>query len=51
MTEEVTRLRTVLLQSVEDFVDHDCMSMAAALAYYTAFSMPPMLLIIVAQPL
>ena len=38
----------ILKESGAKFVEHDCMSMAASLSFYTAFSMPPMLLIIVA---
>lgn len=34
--------------SVSRFMDDDCMTMAAALAYYTTFSIPPLLLIIIA---
>jgi membrane protein len=34
-------------ETVSDFIDDDCPAMAAALAYYTIFSLPPLLLIIV----
>jgi membrane protein len=33
-------------QSVRDFMDDDCPSMAAALSYYTVFSLPPLLVLI-----
>jgi membrane protein len=33
--------------AVTDFLEDDCMMMAAALAYYTAFSLPPLLVLIV----
>ena len=43
----------LIKQSVTDFIEDDCMSSAAALAYYTIFSLPPILLIILmtVQPL
>lgn len=34
-------------QAVMDFIEDDCMTMAAAIAYYTAFSLPPLLVLIV----
>lgn len=37
----------VLSRTWTEFSDDDCMSMSAALAYYTAFSLPPLLAIIV----
>jgi membrane protein len=37
----------MLKQTLEEFLEDNCMSMAAALAYYTVFSLPPLLLIIV----
>ncbi|MEZ6046441.1 MAG: YihY/virulence factor BrkB family protein [Planctomycetaceae bacterium] len=37
---------SVIRQSVMQFIDNDCMTMAAALAYYTAFSLPPLLLLV-----
>lgn len=43
----------LIKQSVSDFIEDDCMSSAAALAYYTIFSLPPLLLILLmtVQPL
>ena len=35
-------------RTVNRFIDDDCPTMAAALAYYTAFSLPPLLIIIMA---
>jgi membrane protein len=37
---------TLLKQTASNFVDDRCQSMAAALAYYTAFSLPPLLVLI-----
>lgn len=37
----------LLKQSVSDFLEDDCQTMAAALAYYTVFSLPPLLVVIV----
>lgn len=34
-------------KSVSRFMDDDCMTMAAALAYYATFSIPPLLLIVI----
>ena len=39
-------LITLLKDSISKFIDDDLMTHAAALAYYTIFSLPPMLLII-----
>jgi membrane protein len=36
----------LITKSASDFVDDRCQSMAAALAYYTAFSLPPLLLLL-----
>ena len=36
----------LLKASVRGFVDDDCPTMAAALSYYTVFSLPPLLLLI-----
>ena len=36
----------VLRDTFDDFVRHDCPMMAAALSYYTVFSLPPLLLLI-----
>jgi membrane protein len=35
-----------LRQAVNDFIADDCPTLAAALAYYTVFSLPPLLFII-----
>jgi membrane protein len=35
-----------LTRSVRDFLDDDCMTRAAALSYYTVFSLPPLLILI-----
>jgi len=36
----------VLKTSVQEFMDDDCTTMAAALSYYTVFSLPPLLVLI-----
>ena len=36
----------LIRQSVQDFNDDDCPTMAAALSYYTIFSLPPLLVLI-----
>ena len=36
----------IVKRSVRDFLDDDCMTRAAALSYYTVFSLPPLLLLI-----
>jgi membrane protein len=36
----------MLKRSVRDFLDDDCMTRAAALSYYTVFSLPPLLILI-----
>ncbi len=36
----------VLRSALKDFAEDDCASMAAALAYYTVFSLPPLLVLI-----
>ena len=33
-------------QSMKDFIEDDCPTMAAALSYYTVFALPPLLLLI-----
>jgi len=38
----------VLKTTLNEFLDDDCPALAAALAYYTLFSLPPLLMIIVA---
>jgi len=47
MSEKRTGPFGAVKHAVMDFVEDDCMSMAAALAYYTAFSLPPLLVLIV----
>jgi membrane protein len=42
------RMFAVMKQAIMDFVDEDCTTMAAALAYYTVFSLPPLLALVVA---
>jgi membrane protein len=37
----------VVKQTLSEFINDDCMRMAASLAYYTIFSLPPLLVIIV----
>jgi membrane protein len=39
-------LVAMVKRAVLDFLDDDCMTMAAALSYYTIFSLPPILLLI-----
>jgi membrane protein len=36
----------VLKESVNDFMEDDCSTMAAALSYYTVFSLPPLLVLL-----
>src|SRR5689334_16367864 len=43
-----TGVMTLAKSSVSRFLDDDCMTMAAALAYYTIFSIAPLLLIVIA---
>jgi membrane protein len=38
----------VMKQAVLDFIEDDCATMAAALAYYVVFSLPPLLALVVA---
>ena len=38
---------SILRQTVKDFVADECPTLAAALAYYTVFSLPPLLFIII----
>lgn len=35
-------------QAVKEFIEDDCSTMAAALAYYTVFALPPLLVVIIA---
>lgn len=37
----------LLKQTISDFIDDDCMTQAAALAYFTLFALPPLLLVII----
>jgi membrane protein len=37
----------ILKQTLNEFINDDCMRMAASLAYYTVFSLPPLLVIII----
>jgi membrane protein len=46
MTKRPNGLVPVLKQSVKGFSEDDCPTMAAALSYYTVFSLPPLLLLI-----
>jgi membrane protein len=41
------KLLGVVIQAGRDFVDDDCMSSGAAVAYYTIFSFPPLLVMVV----
>jgi membrane protein len=47
MASEAKGIVQILKQSVKDFSDDECTSMAAALSYYTVFSLPPLLLLII----
>ncbi|KAA0140583.1 MAG: YihY/virulence factor BrkB family protein [Gimesia chilikensis] len=42
------KLRNVLKRTGSDFLDDECMSSGAAIAYYTIFSLPPLLAIVFA---
>jgi membrane protein len=42
----MARIVKVLKKTVSEFIDDDCPTMAAALAYYTMFSLPGLLLIV-----
>lgn len=37
----------IVWQTLSEFINDDCMRMAASLAYYTVFSLPPLLVIII----
>ena len=37
----------IVKQTLKEFINDDCMRMAASLAYYTVFSLPPLLVIII----
>lgn len=38
---------SLLRQTLSEFINDDCMRMAASLAYYTIFSLPPLLVIVI----
>ncbi len=42
----ISKVWTVMKDTVNEFVDDDCPTMAAALAYYTVFSLPPLLYLV-----
>ncbi|MEZ0332686.1 MAG: YihY/virulence factor BrkB family protein [Gemmatimonadales bacterium] len=46
MTTNDRSLLAVLKESVNDFMEDDCTTMAAALSYYTVFSLPPLLVLL-----
>jgi membrane protein len=46
MTTTVTSSLGLIKQTVRDFTNDDCPTMAAALSYYTVFSLPPLLVLI-----
>ncbi|MCA9110872.1 MAG: YihY/virulence factor BrkB family protein [Planctomycetaceae bacterium] len=39
----------VLKKTVEEFTEDNCMRMAAALSYYTVFSLPPLLVVVISS--
>ena len=45
MPNDVKANAGLLKQSVPEFLDDDCQTMAAALSYYTVFSLPPLLML------
>ena len=47
MAAEEKGIVQILKQTVKDFSDDECTTMAAALSYYTVFSLPPLLLLII----
>lgn len=47
MRETVREIGRLAAATVSEFLEDDCMSMAAALAFYTMLSLPPLLLIVV----
>jgi membrane protein len=47
MREMLTEVGRIVVSTVWDFVEDDCMSMTAALSCYMMFSLPPLLLIVV----
>jgi membrane protein len=46
MVNSKTGLLGIVRQSLQDFMDDDCMTSAAALSYYTVFSLPAILILI-----
>jgi len=46
MAGDSTSFFGLLKESVNDFIEDDCPSMAAALSYYTVFSLPPLLVLL-----
>lgn len=46
MANDTPGLLRILTRSVRDFLDDDCLTRAAALSYYTVFSLPPLLILI-----
>ncbi|WP_179862293.1 YihY/virulence factor BrkB family protein [Longibacter salinarum] len=46
-SERAADVQSVVRQTFSEFVDDDCPRMAAALAYYTVFSLPPLVVIVV----
>jgi membrane protein len=46
MASNATTRIGLVKESVRDFLDDDCPSMAAALSYYTVFSLPPLLVLL-----
>lgn len=47
MASEARGIVPILKQTLRDFSDDECPTMAAALSYYTVFALPPLLLLIV----
>jgi membrane protein len=47
MPDWVKETREIIGTTLAEFFEDDCMSMAAALSFYTMFSLPPLLLIVV----
>jgi membrane protein len=47
MASEARGILQILKQTFKDFSDDECTTMAAALSYYTVFSLPPLLLLII----
>ena len=44
--ERKTGFSSIVKQSVDDFIDDDAPTMAAALSYYTVFSLPPLIVLL-----